>query len=91
MADLTPAQKIVAAFNDRHELCGPFDDDWVEQCLAAAFRAAADQVVPEEVTWQSPREELRHWPSRDERAGEQGMAWTVRRKLLAIATELEAQ
>jgi hypothetical protein len=31
----------VAAFNERHELCGPFDDDWVEQCLAAALRAAA--------------------------------------------------
>jgi hypothetical protein len=43
---LTPAQKIVAAFNERHELCGPFDDDWVEQCLAAALRAAADQVAP---------------------------------------------
>ena len=48
MADLSPAQKIVAAFNERHELCGPFDDDWVEQCLAAALRAAADQVVPTE-------------------------------------------
>jgi hypothetical protein len=46
MADLSPAQRIIAAFNERHELCGPFDDDWVEQCLAAAFRAAADQVVP---------------------------------------------
>ena len=45
MADLSPAQKIVAAFNERHELCGPFDDDWVEQCLAAALRAAADQVA----------------------------------------------
>jgi hypothetical protein len=41
---LSSAQKIVAAFNDRHELCGPFDDDWVEQCLAAALRAAADHL-----------------------------------------------
>jgi hypothetical protein len=41
VADLSPAQTIVAAFNERHELCGPFDDDWVEQCLAAALRAAA--------------------------------------------------
>jgi hypothetical protein len=46
VAELSPAHKIVAAFNDRHELCGPFDDDWVEQCMAAALRAAADQVVP---------------------------------------------
>ena len=71
MADLTPAQKIVAAFNERHELCGPFDDDWVEQCLAAAFRAAADQVVP--VDCGSRRQ------------------MNIRRDLLAIATELEAQ
>lgn len=40
------AAVIVAAFAERYELCGPFDDDWPEQCLAAALRAAADQVVP---------------------------------------------
>ena len=38
MTELSPAaQKALAAFNERHELCGPFDDDWVEQCLAAAI------------------------------------------------------
>ena len=42
MADISPAQRIVAAFNERYELCGPFDDDRVEQCLAAAFRAAVE-------------------------------------------------
>jgi hypothetical protein len=57
--------------------------------IAAALRAAADQVVPEEITWQSPREELRHWPSGSERASEQGMACVVRRKLLLIANELD--
>jgi len=41
MTDLSPAQKAVAAFNQRHELCGPFDDDWVEQCLAAAIEELA--------------------------------------------------
>ena len=47
MTDLSPAaQKVLSAFNERHELCGPFDDDWVEQCLAAALEAVADQVVP---------------------------------------------
>ena len=46
MTELSPAQKAVAAFNKRHELCGPFDDDWVEQCLAAALEDVADQVVP---------------------------------------------
>lgn len=46
MTDLSPAQKALAAFNERDELCGPFDVDWVEQCLAAALEAVADQVVP---------------------------------------------
>jgi hypothetical protein len=58
--------------------------------ITAALRAAADQVVPDEITWQSPSEERRHWPSGAERAGEQNMACVVRRKLLALAAELEA-
>ena len=42
--DLSPAARaIVAAFNARHELCGPFDGNWPELCQAAALRAAADQ------------------------------------------------
>lgn len=45
MADHSPAARaIVAAFNDRYELCGPFDDNWQEVCLAAALRAAALQI-----------------------------------------------
>jgi hypothetical protein len=51
MTDPTPlsptAQAIVTAFDDKYENCGQWDDDWQEQCLAAALRAAADQVVPE--------------------------------------------
>ena len=39
MTGLSPAQKALSAFNKRYELCGPFDDDWVEQCLAAAIEA----------------------------------------------------
>ena len=46
MTDPSPAQKAVAAFNERYELCGPFDVDWVEQCLAAALEAVADEVAP---------------------------------------------
>ena len=43
---LSPAaQAIVKAFDDRYELCGPFDD-WQELCIAAALRAVAVQVVP---------------------------------------------
>lgn len=45
MADPTPATSaIVAAFNDRYELCGPFDDNWQELCIAAALRAVADRI-----------------------------------------------
>ena len=79
MADLSPAQKIVTAFNERYELCGPFDDDWIEQCLAAALRAAADQVVPEDMR------ECETYTNEAIRLNLQG----VRRQLLAIAAELE--
>ena len=48
MTELSPAQKALASFNERHELCGPFNDDWVAQCLAAALEAVADQVLPYE-------------------------------------------
>ena len=42
MADHRPATSaIVAAFDARYELCGPFDDNWQELCLAATLRAAA--------------------------------------------------
>jgi hypothetical protein len=83
VADLSPAQKIVAAFNERHELCGPFDDDWVEQCLAAALRAAADQVVPTE----KDRKE------QSDITGQvffNGMQYAVM-EIRALAAELEAQ
>lgn len=47
MADLSPAARAaLEAFNDRHELCGPFDGNWVELCLAAALRTIAAQVTP---------------------------------------------
>ena len=87
MTDLSPAaQAVLDAF---------FASDWEDEPLhaniARALRAVADQVVPDEITWASPKEQLRHWPSDAERAGEQGMAAVVRHRLLAIAAELEAQ
>ena len=79
MTDLSPAQKALAAFNERYELCGPFDDDWVEQCLAAALEAVADQVVP---SWDQPSWDyelvMGNWQESDR----------VRNQLLAIAAEL---
>jgi hypothetical protein len=79
MTDLSPAQKALAAFNERHELCGPFDDDWVEQCLAAALEAATDQVVPYE---KAP--DFMRSPDLERLAQRQH----TRTQLLAIAAEL---
>ena len=78
MTDLSPAQKALAAFNERYELCGPFDDDWAEQCLAVALEAVADQVVPKEPMYSF---DLRWMYERDTRQ-------SIRSKLLAIANEL---
>jgi hypothetical protein len=82
MTDLSPAaQAIVKAFDDRYELLGPLEDDWQEQCLADALGALADQVVPEEPLY----------------GGDQRWEWerdarqASRKKILAIATELEGQ
>jgi hypothetical protein len=79
---LSPAAaSIVQAFDDRYELLGPLEDDWQEQCLAAALRAVADQVVPEEPLY----------------GGDQRWEWerdarqSSRKKMLAIADELKAQ
>lgn len=44
MPELSPAaQAIVQALDDRYELCAPVEDNWPEQCLAAALEALADQ------------------------------------------------
>ena len=82
MTDLSPAaQKALAAFNERHELCGPFDDDWVEQCLAAALEAVADQVVPKQLQFREPHGSGFRW-------GAWAAEQEVRSELLAIAAEL---
>jgi hypothetical protein len=80
MAEQSPAAKVLAAFNDRHELCGPFDDDWPEQCLAAALRAAADQVVPNEPDYMREAVSSQDWWDKHD---------LIRAELLAIASELE--
>ena len=88
MTELSPAQKALAAFNERHELCGPFDDDWVEQCLAAALEAVADQVVPEEV--EPPCGETEPWPQGYQlmRDSQWEKCQQLRSEILAIAAEL---
>ena len=78
---LSPAaQAVLDAFTERHELCGPFDDNWPELCLAAAFRAIADQIVPEDT------HRCNTYTTEAIRLNRQG----VRQQLLAIAAELEA-
>jgi hypothetical protein len=48
MPDLSPAAaSIVQAFDDRYELLGGLEENWQEDCLAAALRAVADQVKHE--------------------------------------------
>lgn len=83
MSRLSPqAQAVLAAFDDRYELCGPFDD-WQELCLAAVLRAAADQVAPENYECFTGHLE---W--------DQGMETrndSVRENLLAMAAELEGR
>jgi hypothetical protein len=80
MTELSPAaQKALAAFNERHELCGPFDDDWAEQCLAAALEAVADQVVPDEPSYMRDAVASLDWWGKHD---------SIRAELLAIAAEL---
>jgi hypothetical protein len=78
MTDLSPAQVIVKAFDDRYELLGPLEDDWQEQCFAAALGALADQLqlaMPLGDT--------------DADAGVFAAHHAICAKTLAIATELE--
>jgi len=76
------ARSVFESFNSKF--------DWVEDgvpgpqfnAIAAAIRAAADQVVPEH------RE---HYPATLDERYRKVSAFDVRNKFLAIATELEAQ
>jgi len=81
MTELSPAaQAVFHAFNSKF--------DWVEDgvpgpqfnSIAAALRAAADQVVPE---YETTPGGSKIWPSEP--------VPSIRAGLLAIATELEAQ
>jgi len=88
MADFSPAaQSVLDAFSERHELCGPFDSNWQELYLAAALRAAADQVVPRE-EWPDQSMGFADWNLATERCEQRK---NIRASLLAIAAELEGK
>ena len=87
MAELSPdTASIVQAFDDRYELLGGLEENWQEDCLAAALRAAADQVVPDldEPDWGACNNghcDIELYTDHQRK----------RAKLLAIAAELEGQ
>ena len=76
MTELSPAAAIVKAFDDRYELLGGLEENWQEDCLAAALRAAAHHLQ-----WRSP------WPNDVEGIG---IDWSIS-ELHDIAAELEGQ
>ena len=80
MAELSPAAQaiMVAATNGNINVV---NDPVYKQCIAAALRAAADQVVPEQA------EDV--GDSHDEARHDQWMR--IRYRFLAIAAELEGQ
>jgi hypothetical protein len=77
------AQSVLDAFNDVSERVGVFED--YGDALAAALRATADQVVPDEP---NPGKS-QFWD--DEADQEWQNNQHFRNQLLAIADELEAQ
>jgi len=80
MPELSPqAQEVFWAFN--RAASGKPDDWHYLPAIAAALRAAADQVMPEHAE-----------PVGDEHDGARADQWQrIRLKILAIADELEAQ
>ena len=78
MTELSPAaQTVLDAFNGFHDLVNR------RLKIAAALRAAADQVVPEEIEPANAFEEEGYVPSRLREQRQE-----TRRNLLAIAAEL---
>ena len=82
MTDLSPAaQAVLDAFLKAPMGQSHVDDDLI--AIAAALRAAADQVVPTEMDLPPIAPDLGHFRQHERRL--------TRQRLLAIATELENQ
>jgi len=83
MSNLSPAAQAV--FWEFNRAASGKPDDWhYLPAIAAALRAAADQVVPDQEHVRIQDLRTRAWIRLEE-------CELIRRKLLAIATELEAQ
>ena len=75
MTELSPRAQSVLDATD-------YPEDWATRIrVAAALRAAADQVVPEEIDLPPVAPDLRHFRQHERRL--------TRRQLLAIAAEVE--
>jgi hypothetical protein len=86
MADLSPAaQAVWDAYNNVYERVGVFED--YGSAVAAALRAAADQVVPRE-EWPDQSIGFADWNLATERCEQRK---NIRANLLAIAAELEVK
>ena len=46
MKDTQLAEFLAESFRERYELCGPFDGNWVELCLAETIRKLVDKMLP---------------------------------------------
>jgi len=83
MSNLSPAAQAV--FWEFNRAASGKPDDWhYLPAIAAALRAAADQVVPDQEHVRIQDRRTRAWIRLEE-------CELIRRNLLAIATELEAQ
>ena len=79
MTDLSPAARAVLdAYANEVGMPRPYEHE--RRGLAAALRAAADQVVPESIVY---------IPTSDGTMRRVGELWIVRRGVYAIAAELE--
>lgn len=86
MTNLSPQAQAVmtAAINDNTDIINNYSCDWIQgysRQIAAALRAATDQVVPEPNNLDKEIFSIAAMRVR----------WAIRDQFLAIATELESQ
>lgn len=81
------AESLVGAFTDRYELCGPFDGNWVELCLAETIRKLANEMFPYQPLPVIPEDVVESYQIRQIPMWENNQR--IRDELLKIAETLE--